>query len=42
MTKKEKIQEVYKRLKNLHGEQSMDLNYSNPLELLIAVILSAQ
>lgn len=42
MTKKEKIQEVYKRLKNLHGEQSIALNYSNPLELLIAVILSAQ
>jgi len=37
-----KIKEVYKRLKTLHGEQRVALNYSNPLELLIAVILSAQ
>lgn len=42
MTKKEKIKEVYKRLKELHGEQFIALNYSYPLELLIAVILSAQ
>ena len=42
MTKKEKIKEVYKRLKILYGEQKIALNYSNPLELLIAVILSAQ
>lgn len=42
MDKATKIKEVYKRLKTLHGEQRVALNYSNPLELLIAVILSAQ
>lgn len=42
MDKKTKILEVYNRLKILHGEQRIALNYSNSLELLIAVILSAQ
>ncbi len=42
MTNKEKIKEVYNRLQNLYGDKSIALNFSNPLELLIAVILSAQ
>lgn len=42
MTKKEKILEVYNRLISIYGEEKIALNYSNTLELLIAVVLSAQ
>ncbi len=42
MDKKEKIKEVYRRLKKIYGEEKIALNFSNPLELLISVILSAQ
>jgi len=42
MNKKQKIQEVYERLKKLYGKQKIALNFSSPIELLIAVILSAQ
>lgn len=34
--------EIFARLKSLHHDATIELNYSNPLELLIATILSAQ
>lgn len=42
MTKKEKVLEVIKRLKKEWPEPKTALNYSTPLELLVATILSAQ
>lgn len=42
MTPSEKTKEVIKRLKTIYKNPKTALNYSNPLELLIATILSAQ
>ncbi|MBI2611658.1 endonuclease III [Candidatus Gottesmanbacteria bacterium] len=42
MTKEEKVKEIIKRLKNEWPKPKVALNYSNPLELLVATILSAQ
>lgn len=39
---KDKIAEIFKRLKKHNPEPTTELNYSTPFELLIAVILSAQ
>ncbi len=41
-TLKQRADEIFTRLKKLHGDATIELNYSNPLELLIATILSAQ
>lgn len=40
--KKEKVQQIITVLRKLFPEAKISLNFSNPLELLIAVILSAQ
>lgn len=42
MTKQEKVQEILKRLYKIWPKPRTELQYSNPLELLIATILSAQ
>lgn len=42
MTKKEKVKEIIKRLYKIYPHPRTALHYSNPLELLIATILSAQ
>lgn len=42
MTKEEKAQEINQKLKELYPEAKIELNYSSPLELLVAVVLSAQ
>lgn len=42
MTKEEKVQEILKRLYKIWPNPKSELNHSNPLELLFAVILSAQ
>ena len=42
VTVKRKAAEIFTRLKALHHDATIELNYSNPLELLIATILSAQ
>ena len=42
MKKSELALEVYKRLKTLYPDAHCELNHSNPFELLIATILSAQ
>lgn len=42
MKKKEKALAVYERLKKLYPDAHCELNHSNPFELLIATILSAQ
>ncbi|OQY09103.1 MAG: endonuclease III [Fusobacteriia bacterium 4572_132] len=39
---KNKVKKVIKILKEKYGEPEVTLNYNNPFELLIAVILSAQ
>ena len=39
---KEKRQEIFERLRAANPHPTTELNYSNPFELLIAVILSAQ
>ena len=39
---KEKRQEIFERLRADNPHPTTELNYSNPFELLIAVILSAQ
>jgi endonuclease-3 len=39
---KDKAISVYKPLKKLHRDAKIELNFSNPLELMIATILSAQ
>lgn len=38
----ERANEIFQRLKALHHDATIELNYSSPLELLIATILSAQ
>ncbi len=42
MTKQEKVLEIIKRLKKVYPEAKIALDFSNPFELLIATILSAQ
>lgn len=42
MTKKERAGQIIRRLKQLHPEAQMILNYKNNWELLVAVMLSAQ
>jgi endonuclease-3 len=42
VTKQEKVNEVYKRLKPLYPNPKSALDHNNPFELLIATILSAQ
>src|SRR5438876_9643676 len=42
LTAKKRIPEILKRLKKEYPDAKCSLNYSNPLELLIATILSAQ
>ncbi len=42
MNIQEKVQEVIKRLKKEYPEQRTALHFSNPFELLVATILSAQ
>ncbi len=42
MDRKEKIQEIIKRLKRIYSIPRTALNFSNPFELLVATILSAQ
>lgn len=42
MTKEEKVKEIISRLLKIYPNPKTALNYSNPLELLIATILSAQ
>ena len=37
-----KVEEIFKRLSAARPEPLIELNYSNPFELLVAVILSAQ
>ena len=39
---KKKIKKVIDRLEKTHPDAKLDLNFSNPLELLIALILAAQ
>lgn len=42
MSKKDTAQTVYERLKKLYPDAHCELNHSNPFELLVATILSAQ
>lgn len=42
MKKTELASEIYKRLKKVHPDAHCELNHSNPFELLLATILSAQ
>ena len=42
MTKEEKVKEVYKRLKKIYPHPQTALAFTNPFELLVATILSAQ
>lgn len=42
LTKKEKAQEIYRRLKKAMPNPKIELNFTNPFELLVATILSAQ
>lgn len=40
--KSSRAKEVFQRLKKLHPDATIELDFSNPLELLVATILSAQ
>ncbi|MBI5045080.1 MAG: endonuclease III [Candidatus Levybacteria bacterium] len=42
MTKEEKINEIYKRLKKIYPKPQTALHFTTPFELLVATILSAQ
>jgi endonuclease-3 len=42
MTRAERAAELSRRLPRIHPEAHCELNFSNPLELLVATILSAQ
>ena len=42
MTQKEKAGEILKRLKKFYPDAKIRLNYGNNIQLLVAVILSAQ
>jgi endonuclease III len=39
---KKDIEKIIEKLKTMHGRPRVELNYSNPLELTVAVVLSAQ
>ncbi len=39
---KKDIASIVKRLQEMHGEPRVELSYTNPLELVIATVLSAQ
>ena len=39
---KKDIEAIIEKLKEMHGSPRVELNYSNPLELTVAVVLSAQ
>lgn len=39
---KERIKKIIARLNRVHPDAKLDLNFSNPLELLVALILAAQ
>ena len=39
---KKDVESILKKLKAMHGEPRAELNWSNPLELTVAVVLSAQ
>src|SRR5438445_9845342 len=39
---KERVKKVIDRLEKTHPDAKLDLDFSNPLELLIALILAAQ
>ncbi len=39
---KRDVESILKKLKAMHGEPRAELNWSNPLELTVAVVLSAQ
>jgi len=40
--KKVRIKKIIERLKKAHPDAKLDLDFANPLELLIALILAAQ
>ena len=40
--KKVRIKKIIERLKKAHPDAKLDLDFTNPLELLIALILAAQ
>lgn len=42
MTKKEKVKKILEKMQEKFGKPKCALNYSSPIELLVAVILSAQ
>ena len=42
MNAKEKVQEIYNLLKKEYSDMKVMLNFTNPLELLVATILAAQ
>ena len=42
MDKKEKAEEIIKKLKKIYPNPKIALNYKTPIELLVAVVLSAQ
>lgn len=42
VAEKERAIEIYRRLKERYGDVKIALNFSNPFELLVATILSAQ
>jgi endonuclease-3 len=37
-----RIEKILERLEKIHPDAKLDLDYSNPLELLIALIMAAQ
>jgi endonuclease-3 len=39
---KKNIDSVISKLKNMHGEPRVELNFTNPLELIVSTVLSAQ
>jgi endonuclease III len=39
---KKNVPSIIKKLRKMHGEPRVELNYSSPLELAVAVVLSAQ
>jgi endonuclease-3 len=40
--KKVQVKKIIERLKRAHPDAKLDLDFTNPLELLIALILAAQ
>src|SRR5713226_2367292 len=41
-SKKERVRRIIQKLNRVHPDAKLDLDFSNPLELLIALILAAQ